>query len=78
MDGAAVALVEVVEDDDLLAAGDELFDDDAADVPGAAGDENFHGWGSLLTLNRSGTVSDRAPLILPAIRRTVGDRPERA
>ena len=38
----AVALVQVVEDDDLLAGLDQLFDDDAADVAGAAGDENFH------------------------------------
>ena len=42
VNGAAVALVKIVKDDDLLAASDELFDDDATDVAGAAGDENFH------------------------------------
>ena len=48
MDGGAVALVEVVEDDDLFAAGNQLFDDDTADVAGAAGDKDFHGWGVFL------------------------------
>jgi hypothetical protein len=39
----AVALIEIVEDDDFFASIDQLFDGDAADVAGATGDEYFHG-----------------------------------
>ena len=40
--GLAVAGDERVEDDDLVAGEDELLDGDAADVAGAAGDEDAH------------------------------------
>ena len=38
----AVAFGEVVEDGDGVAGVDEVFDADAADVSGSAGDEDFH------------------------------------
>ena len=43
MDRLSMALGEVVIDDDLLAGLNQLIDDHAADVAGAAGDEYFHG-----------------------------------
>ena len=42
VDGGAVALAKVVEDDDVVAGGDERLDGDGADVAGAAGDEHAH------------------------------------
>ena len=42
IDGEAVALGEIVEHRDAVAAVEELFDADAADVARAAGDENIH------------------------------------
>ena len=42
VDGPAVAFGEVVEDRDLMATVEELFDADAADVAGTPGDENIH------------------------------------
>ncbi len=42
IDGEAVALGEVVEDRDGVAAVEELLDADAADVARAPGDENVH------------------------------------
>ena len=32
----------IVEDDDVISPGDELLGDDAADVPGAASDQDVH------------------------------------
>ena len=46
-DGVAMAPGEVVVDDHAVTGGDELLADDAADVPGATGDENLHGWLNL-------------------------------
>ena len=42
IDGAAVALGEIVENRDAEATVEELFDADAADVASASGDENVH------------------------------------
>jgi len=53
VDGRTVALVEIVEHDDVVAGSDELGRGDAADVAGTAGDEDFHG-GRLL--RRSGAT----------------------
>ena len=42
VDGAAVSFGEVIEDGDGVVGVEELFDADAADVAGAAGDEDVH------------------------------------
>ena len=42
MDGASVAVVQVVKDDDAIALVDQFLGDDAADVASAAGDQDFH------------------------------------
>src|SRR6185436_14620979 len=45
--GGRMAFGEVVKDRDGVAGVDQLFDADAADVAGTAGDEDFHGTHSL-------------------------------
>jgi hypothetical protein len=42
LDGGVVEVVEVVENAEGVALGEEFFDEIGADEPGAASDENFH------------------------------------
>ncbi len=42
VDGRPVTVVQIIENDDLVALPDQFLGDDAADIAGAASDQDFH------------------------------------
>ena len=62
VDGGAVALVQVVEDHDLIPCQDQLFDCNAADVASASSDQYLHGVRSPLCAARCGAAANEMML----------------